>query len=100
VQERTREIGVRVALGATPTDVMWLVMASGARLGLIGLAIGLPGAVVVARLLATLLYGMSPADPFTFALVPLTLAAIVLVATYFPARRAVKLDPTVALRNE
>jgi ABC-type antimicrobial peptide transport system permease subunit len=100
VSERTRELGVRMALGSTPSDVMWLVMRGGARLGLVGLVIGLGGAVVVARLMSALLYGMSPADPFTFVVVPLTLAAVVLVATYIPARRAVKLDPIVALRTE
>jgi len=100
VSERTRELGVRMALGSTPKDVMWLVMRGGARLGLAGLAIGLGGSVVVARLMAALLYGMSPADPMTFVLVPLMLAIVVLVATYIPARRAVKLDPIVALRNE
>jgi putative ABC transport system permease protein len=100
VSERTRELGVRMALGSTPRDVMWLVMRGGARLGVTGLVIGLLGSVVVARLMAALLYGMSPADPLTFALVPVLLAVIVLVATYIPARRAVKLDPVVALRNE
>jgi putative ABC transport system permease protein len=100
VSERTRELGVRMALGSTPNDVMWLVMRGGARLGLAGLAIGLGGSVVVARLMSALLYGMSPADPLTFVLVPLMLAVVVLVATYIPARRAVKLDPIVALRNE
>jgi len=100
VSERTRELGVRMALGSTPKDVMWLVMRGGARLGLAGLAIGLGGSVVVARLMSALLYGMSPADPMTFVLVPLMLAIVVLVATYIPARRAVKLDPIVALRNE
>ena len=79
---------------------MWLVMRGGARLGIAGLAIGLGGSVVVARLMSALLYGMSPADPLTFILVPLMLAIVVLVATYIPARRAVKLDPIVALRNE
>ena len=73
--------------------------ASGARLGLLGLVIGLGGSVVVARLMSALLYGMSPADPLTFAFVPLMLAIVVLVATYIPARRAVKLDPIVALRT-
>jgi putative ABC transport system permease protein len=100
ITERTRELGVRMALGSTPSDVMWLVMRGGARLGLVGLAIGLGGSVVVARLMSALLYGMSPADPFTFVIVPLTLAVVVLVATYIPARRAVRLDPMVALRNE
>jgi putative ABC transport system permease protein len=89
-----------MALGSTPSDVMWLVMRGGARLGLAGLAIGLGGSVVVARLMTALLYGMSPADPLTFVLVPLILAIVVLVATYIPARRAVKLDPIVALRTE
>jgi predicted permease len=100
VSERTREIGVRMALGSTPNDVMRLVMRGGARLGLIGLGIGLAGAALVARLMASLLYGLSPADPLTFVLVPMTLVILVLVATYIPARRAVKLDPMVALRNE
>jgi putative ABC transport system permease protein len=100
VSERTRELGVRMALGSTPSDVMWLVMRSGARLGLVGLVVGLAGSAVIARLMSALLYGMSPADPFTFVLVPLTLVVVVLVATYIPARRAVKLDPIVALRTE
>jgi len=89
-----------MALGSTPSDVMWLVMRGGARLGLVGLIIGLGGAVVVARLMSALLYGMSPADPFTFVAVALTLAAVVLVATYIPARRATNVDPLVALRRE
>ena len=89
VSERTREIGVRVALGSTPGEVMRFVMRGGARLGLIGLVLGLGGAAIVARLMSALLYGLSPADPITFALVPLTLAVIVFVATFIPARRAV-----------
>jgi predicted permease len=100
VSERTREIGIRIALGSTPKDVMRFVMRGGARLGLIGLAIGLAGAAFVARLMAGLLYGLSPADPVTFALVPLGLTIVVLVATWIPARRAVKLDPVVALRTD
>lgn len=99
VAERTRELGVRVALGATPREVMGFVMRGGGKLGAIGLVIGLAGAVVVARLMSSLLYGLSPMDPITFALIPTTLALIVLVATYIPARRAVKLDPIAALRS-
>ena len=100
VAERTREIGVRMALGSTPRGVMRFVMRSGARLGVIGLAIGLAGAFGVAKTMSGLLYGLSPSDPVTFALVPLTLAAVVLIATYLPARRAVKLDPVAALRSD
>jgi len=100
VSERTREIGVRVALGSTPGEVMRFVMRGGARLGLVGLMIGLGGAAIVARLMSALLYGLSAADPITFALVPVVLAVIVFVATFIPARRAVKLDPVAALRSD
>ena len=100
VSERTREIGVRVALGSTPGEVMRFVMRGGARLGLIGLVLGLGGAAIVARLMSALLYGLSPADPITFALVPAALGVIVFVATFIPALRAVKLDPVAALRSD
>jgi predicted permease len=98
VAERTREIGVRLALGSTPAGVLRFIMTGGARLGAWGLLIGLVCAVGVARLMEGLLYGLSPSDPITFAIAPLTLAVVVLVAIYLPARRAVKLDPIVALR--
>jgi putative ABC transport system permease protein len=100
VVERTREIGVRLALGCTPAGVLKLMMREGARLGAIGLGIGLVGAVGVARAMGGLLYGLSPGDPVTFVLVPLTLGVVVLLATYVPARRAVRLDPVAALRSE
>jgi len=100
VTERTREIGVRVALGSTPGEVMRLVMRGGAALGLAGLATGLAGATVMARAMSAFLYGLSPADPITFAIVPATLVAVVLVATFVPARRAVRLDPVAALRSD
>jgi predicted permease len=100
VAERTREIGVRLALGSTPGGVLRLVMGDGARLGVVGLGLGLAGALGVARAMGRLLYGLSPGDPVTFVVVPVTLGAVVLLATYLPARRAVKLDPVAALRRE
>lgn len=100
VVERTREIGVRLALGATPTGVLRFIMRGGARLGAWGLAIGVVCAFGIARLMQGLLYGLSPSDPVTFAIAPLTLALVVLLATYLPARRAVKLDPIAALRSD
>lgn len=100
VAERTREIGVRLALGSTPGGVLRHIMSGGARLGAWGLLIGLVAAFAVAKLMAGLLYGLSPSDPLTFTLAPLTLALVVLVATYLPARRAVRLDPIAALRSE
>lgn len=100
VVERTREIGVRLALGATPTGVLRFIMRGGARLGAWGLAIGLVCAFAIARLMEGLLYGLSPSDPVTFTIAPLSLALVVVLATYLPARRAVKLDPMAALRSD
>jgi predicted permease len=100
VAARTREIGVRVALGATPRGVMHFIMGSGARLGLVGLAIGVASALGVVTLMRGLLYGLSPHDPLTFVAVPLVLGIVVFVATYLPARRAVRLDPVSALRTD
>ena len=100
VHERTREIGVRLALGSTPAGVLRFIMSGGARLAAWGLCIGIVCAVGVARLMEGLLYGLSPSDPLTFALAPAGLVAVVVIATYLPARRAVKLDPIAALRSE
>jgi predicted permease len=100
VTERTREIGVRLALGSTPSGVLRFIMSGGARLGAWGLAIGLIFSIAVAKLMGGLLYGLSPSDPVTFIVAPAVLAIVVLIATYLPARRAVKLDPIAALRSE
>ena len=100
VAERTREIGVRMALGSTPSGVLRLMMREGARLGAIGLGIGLVAGFGVARAMGGLLFGLSPGDPLTFVAVPVTLGVVVLLATYLPARRAVRLDPVAALRSE
>jgi putative ABC transport system permease protein len=100
VTERTREIGIRLALGSTPHGVVRYVMAEGVRLGAWGLVLGLGGAVALARAMAQLLFGVPAFDPVTFAAVPLALIVLVLAATCLPARRAVKLEPTTALRTD
>jgi putative ABC transport system permease protein len=98
--QRTREIGVRVALGARPGKVLGLMVWQGLRLTLAGLALGLGAAWAVTRLAQSLLFGVTPTDPLTFATVPLVLTAVALLASYLPARRATRIDPARALRAE
>jgi putative ABC transport system permease protein len=100
VSRRTREIGVRIALGAGKADVLRLVVGGGMRLTLIGICIGLAGAAIAAHALGRLLYGVTPTDPATLGGVAVLLSAVALLAAYLPARRAAHLDPMVALRTE
>jgi ABC-type antimicrobial peptide transport system permease subunit len=100
VAERTRELGVRMALGATRRDLLWLVFAQSGRLVLGGIALGLAVAFFATRLMESLLYGVAPNDAATFATVPIVLGAIALGAALIPARRATKVDPIIAMRAE
>jgi putative ABC transport system permease protein len=100
VNARTHEIGVRVALGALPRDVLELVGGMGLKLSIIGVVIGIGLALALTRFISASLYGVKPTDPMTFALVAIVLIAVALLACFIPARRAIKVDPMVALRHE
>jgi predicted permease len=100
VGQRSNEIGLRMALGASPGTVMRLVLRQGLALAGIGLAIGLAGAVAATRLLTKMLFEVKPGDPVTYAGVVVLLGAVAMAASYIPARRATKVDPLVALRQE
>ncbi|HXM36372.1 MAG TPA: FtsX-like permease family protein, partial [Pyrinomonadaceae bacterium] len=100
VAQRTNEIGIRMALGAQARDVLTLIVGQGFKLVLVGLAIGLVGALALTHLIASLLFGVTTKDPLTFAAVAVLLASIALLACYIPARRATRIDPMEALRYE
>jgi predicted permease len=100
VSQRTREIGLRMALGAGRANVLGLILRDGMRLVLVGVAVGMLLALIATRLMTAFLFGVSPLDPLVFAVIPLGLAAATLVATYLPARRAAGTDPLVALRSD
>jgi ABC-type antimicrobial peptide transport system permease subunit len=100
VKRRTREIGIRMALGARPADVRRLVVGQGMRLAFAGLVIGIAGALAATRLMRGLLYGVSATDPTTFVSIALLLAAVAFLASWIPARRALASEPTAALRTD
>jgi putative ABC transport system permease protein len=100
VSQRTREFGIRLALGEDPRQTRLSVVLGGMRLVLVSIGIGLAGSLVVTRLIAGLLYEVGPADPVTFAGIGLLLALVALLACYLPARRATRVDPALTLRSE
>jgi putative ABC transport system permease protein len=100
VGERTHEIGIRIALRAGRSSILRMVLRQGLGLAIAGAAVGLVGALIVSHLMAGLLYGVKPTDPLTFGGVALLLMGVALLASYIPARRAIRVDPLVALRYE
>jgi putative ABC transport system permease protein len=100
VTQRSREVGIRMALGAARRDVLRLVLMQGLRLAAIGLAIGLAAAIAVTRLMSAMLFGVSPRDPLTIVSVSLLMIAVALGASLLPAYRATKIDPILAIRHE
>ena len=100
VTQGTRELGIRMALGASPRAILLLVVGQGAVVAAAGLVIGLGAAFALSRFMESLLFGVGATDPLTFTAIPLALALVALLACYVPARRAAKIDPTVSLRSE
>ncbi|MBO0798910.1 MAG: FtsX-like permease family protein [Blastocatellia bacterium] len=96
---RTREIGIRIALGARPRDVLTMIVRQGMTGSLTGVAGGLAASFALARLSSSLLYGVSATDPATFVMIPLLLAGVAILAAFIPARKAMKVDPIAALRD-
>lgn len=100
VSQRTHEIGIRLALGAHPRDVLRLIIRQGMKLVCTGIVLGMAGAVALTRLMSSLLYGVSPIDPATFLAASVLLTTAAMMACYVPARRAMRVDPLIALHSE
>ncbi len=100
VSQRTNELGIRLALGAEPEDILRLVLAEGARLSLAGVGLGLMGSLLLSRVMASQLYGVSATDPLTYVGVAATLMLVALAAAYLPARRTARMDPVLALQGD
>jgi ABC-type antimicrobial peptide transport system permease subunit len=100
VGQRTQEIGIRMALGARHWDVLQLVLRQSVKMACIGVVLGLAASLLLTRFIAKMLYGISPSDPLTFFAVAMILTMVALAASYVPARRAMRVDPIVALRYE
>jgi putative ABC transport system permease protein len=100
VSQRAREIGIRMALGASSRQVQLLMAQSGMRMAMIGMLIGIPAALLSTRALEGILFGTSPTDPLVFVLVTITLAIVAVVASWLPARRAARVDPLTVLRSQ
>jgi ABC-type antimicrobial peptide transport system permease subunit len=100
VTRRTQEIGIRMAIGANRSSILRLVVGEGLRLAIAGVAVGVIASLMMARLLSSLLFGVSPADPLTFSAIVLLLVLVTLAACFIPARRAMRVDPVTALRYE
>jgi ABC-type antimicrobial peptide transport system permease subunit len=100
VGQRSNEIGLRMALGANTADVLWLVLQQGVKLAAVGLVVGMLGSFAAGRILASVLFTVKPSDSGTYAAVAALLVLVTLAASYVPARRAIKIDPFTALRQE
>jgi ABC-type antimicrobial peptide transport system permease subunit len=100
VTQGTRDLGIRLALGASPGEVLRLIVRSGMAVALVGVAIGVGAAMAAAGFMRSLLFGVEAVDPLTFTVIPVLLCAVALAASYLPARRAARIDPVVCLRAE